>query len=107
MKKVYILCIILMGFSCLTLFGGISSYMIIDSNGIDTDVFLSAPLVTFNDASFNMLISVKRIGIELAVITPLLMRGITVNFCLTEGFDLMFQKQDFSPGFGVGFSLRF
>jgi hypothetical protein len=35
------------------------------------------------------------------------MRGITINFCLTESFDLMFDKQNFSPGFGVGFSLRF
>jgi hypothetical protein len=105
MKKVYLVIFILLWVSIC--FGGISSYILIDNNGIDTDVFLSAPLVDFKDASLNMLLSVKRIGVELSVVTPLLMRGITINFCLTESFDLMFDKQNFSPGFGVGFSLRF
>lgn len=105
MKKVYIGIFILLWVSiCL---GGVSSYVLIDNSGIDTDVFLSASLVDFKDASLNMMISVKRIGVELSVVTPLLMRGITINFCLTQSFDLMFVQKDFSPGFGVGFSLRF
>lgn len=105
MKKVVILILTLFWVSIIL--GGVSSYILIDNNGIDTDVFLSAQLVDFKDASLNMLLSVKRIGVELSVVTPLLMRGIAINFCLTESFDLMFDKQNFSPGFGVGFSLRF
>lgn len=89
------------------IFGGVSSYIVIDEFGIDTDVFLSAQLTGTRDFSVNAILSIKRIGLELAVVTPLLMRGITVNFCLTENFELMFEHGRFSPGFGVGFSLRF
>jgi len=92
---------------CLTLYGGVSSYVVVDNNGLDTDVFLSAPMIYSKDASFNLLMSIKRVGLELEVATPLLMGGISVTFCLTENFDLMIKQQDFSPGFGVGFSLRF
>lgn len=103
--KVVILALITL--LCLTSFAGISSYVVIDNTGLDTDVFLQAPLFNFSQGSVNILASIKRAGLELQLITPLLMRGITFNIGITQNYDLMIKESDFTPGFGIGFSLRF
>jgi len=106
MKKVVLTLIILLGLITIS-FSGVSSYVLIDPKGIDTDVFLSATMFDFRDYSLNTIISLERVGLEVRVVTPLLLRSISVNIGITENIYLMINEQNFMPGIGIGFSLRF
>jgi len=98
---IILLCFISVGVS------GVSSYVLIDGKGLDTDVFISATMFDFKDYSINTILSFERVGVEVQFITPLLLRSISVNIALLENIDLMINEQYFVPGFGIGFSLRF